>query len=318
MILVEILVLDGASLSSVAITFELLETANRLRGMAGRPPPFAVRLTGSGAQAYAALVPARDDLADRRADLIITPGLALTTEAAIKEGLGRPDAEIARTRLKAAFDAGAAVAASCSGVFLLASAGLLDGRRATTTWWLAPVFARLFPKVELDAEAMLVADARVTTAGAAMAQLDLVLSLIARHADAALADQCARYMLLEQRASQARYMAITFLTGADAQVARAERWARERLDQTFTIDALASAAGLTPRTLARRVVRATGLSPVRLVQRLRVERAVELLETTRLSFEEIARQVGYAEPSTLRRLLRREGAGGARTIRRAL
>lgn len=82
----------------------------------------------------------------------------------------------------------------------------------------------------------------------------------------------------------------------------------------IAVDDLAAVAGLSPRTFARRVERAVGLSPVRFLQRLRVERAVELLETTKLPLEEIARQVGYAEPSTLRRLIQRDGIGGPRRL----
>lgn len=89
----------------------------------------------------------------------------------------------------------------------------------------------------------------------------------------------------------------------------------ERLEEGFSVDDLAAAVELSPRTFARRIARATGMSPVRFLQRLRVERAVELVETTRLPFEAIARRVGYAEPSTLRRLLRRDGIDGPRRLR---
>lgn len=318
MVQVEILILKGASPSSVAITVDLLRAANRLRRSSGRPDAFAISLAGSGAESampfFAAAVTATGDAVP---DVLIVPGLALTDEAAVSAALARPDAELARRRLNEAHARGAEIASSCSGVFLLASAGLLDRRRATTSWWLAPLFRRLFPAVTLDTEAMVVRDGRLTTAGAAMAQLDLMLAVIARHAGAELAAGCARYLLVEPRLSQARYMAIRFLTAADERIDRAERWARTRLEQTFSMAELADAAGLGARTFARRLERATGLSPVRFVQRLRVERAVELLETTRLPLEEIAHQVGYAEPSTLRRLLRRQGEG-AREIRATL
>ena len=105
------------------------------------------------------------------------------------------------------------------------------------------------------------------------------------------------------------------LVAADEPVRRAQAWARDRLEAGLTVDDLAAAAGLAPRTFSRRIERVTGLSPVRFLQRLRVERAVELIETTRLPFEEIARQVGYAEPSTLRRLLRKDGGVGPRELR---
>jgi len=314
----EVLVLRKASPSSVAVTFELLDTANRIRAAAGRPAAFQVRTSGSGARAARAyFAGASTPAPDGPAKVLVVPGLGLPDEAALTAALSRSDAQAARRRLIAAAAEGAEIASSCSAVFLTASAGLLDGRRATTSWWLSALFRRLYPAVKLEPEAMVITDGGMTTAGAALAQVDLMLSLIARHADRKLAERCARYMLLEQRTSQARYMAISFLAAADERIGRAERWARKHLEQGFSVELMADAAGLTPRTFARRLARVTGLSPVQFLQRLRVERAVELLETTRLTLDEIASRVGYAEPSTLRRLLRRDGVVGARKMRAA-
>jgi transcriptional regulator GlxA family with amidase domain len=320
MTIVEILVLKGAVPSSVAITIDLLETANRLCRTAGRNPVFAVHLSGSGARAASGFVNGRMTGAGsaREPAVVIVPGLGLTNEDEVTAGLARRDAADARRRLVAAVGAGAEIATSCSGAFLLASAGLLDRRSATTSWWLAPLFRRLYPQVRLDTRALVIKDGPVVTAGAAMAQMDLMLSVVARHGGSRLADECARYLLLDDRRSQSRYMALSHLAAADERVARAERWARDRLERPCAVDELAAAAGLTPRTFARRVSRATGLSPVRFLQRLRIERAVELMETTKLPFEEIARRVGYAESSTLRRLIRRDGGYNPRERRGAL
>ncbi|WP_448204374.1 GlxA family transcriptional regulator [Azospirillum sp. sgz302134] len=315
MITVELLVLSGAMPSSVAITVDVLATANRLRAAAGRKPAFTIGVSGSGAAM------ARDwwggvlaaEIA--KADVVVMPALGLATEAECADRLPRPDAVEAQRALLQALERGALVATSCSGGFLFAEAGLLANRRATTSWWLAPLFRRRYPAVQLDTDALVVTDGPVMTAGAAMAQMDLMLALVSRFADAALADACARYLLLDQRRSQTRYMALGFLSASDPQVAKAERWARDRLEEGFSVEDLAAAAGLSPRTFARRVERATGLSPVRFLQRLRVERAVELIETTKLPVEEIALRVGYAEPSTLRRLLRRDGGENPRRLR---
>jgi len=319
MLQVEVMVLTGAMPSSVAITTDAIATANRLREVEGRAPAFALRFSGSGRRIAAHLCngadqPSRTD-ASSDADLVVVPGLGATTETAISERLGRKDVLSAMRALSRVVDRGGEVAASCSSVFLLAESGLLGGRRATTTWWLAPLFQRRYPAVRLDPDAMVVADGLVTTAGAAMAQLDLMLALIARHAGADLAERCARYLLLDGRRSQAQYMAVGYLAAQDAHVARAERWAREHLATGISARELAEAAGLSTRTFARRVERATGLSPVRFLQRLRVERAVELLETTACTVEEIARRVGYAEPTTLRRLLRRNAGARPRELR---
>lgn len=304
--------------SSVAITLDVLATANRLRVAGGRAPAFAVRVVGSGARDARRLTGGPVEVAPdagQPAHVVVVPGLGLSAEEELTFRLAQSDAARACRMLAAAITGGAEVATSCSGSFLLASAGLLNGRRATTSWWMAPLFRRMHPSVDLDTEALVVTDGPITTAGAAMAQMDLMLSVVARHADAALADLCARYLLLDQRRSQSRYMALRYLAAADDRVARAESWARRRLCEEFTVEDFAEAAGLSPRTFARRVERATGLSPVRFLQRLRVERAVELMETTKLPFEEVARQVGYAEPSTLRRLLRRDHGVEPRALR---
>lgn len=317
---IELHTLEGAMPSSVAITADVLATANRLRAAKGRPPAFSLTLSGPGMRGLRALadtVHPRSTPAqrEREASLVIFASLVAVTEPAITARLGRPDAAGARRVIERAVARGAAVAASCSAVFLLGSAGVLDDRRATTTWWLAPAFARMFPRVRLDADAMVVTDGPITTAGAAMAHLDLMLTLVSQLGGAELAERCARFLLLDGRRSQSRYMALGFMASKDPDVAKAERWARARLASGITVDELAQAAGLSTRTLARRLARTTGLSPVQFLQRMRVEHATELLETTSLSVEEIARRVGYAEPTTLRRLLRRDAGARPRDLR---
>ena len=301
---VEILVLDGVSPASLSLTLEVLETANWLQRQAGRGEPFTTILSGRDA-----------GVADPAPDLLVMPGLRASGGLAEVEHLTDTVFEPVRRRLVAATEAGAQVASSAAGVFLLASAGVLDGRQATTSSWLASDFRRRFPAVDLRAECNVVIDGPVASAAAPLAQLDLMLALVAHHAGSDLAQRCAGRLLAVERPSHAAYMAMDFLAAADERVATAERWALDRLGESFNVNELAGAAGLSVRTFARRLQRSTGLSPVRFVQRLRVRHALDMLETTRLPFDEIARRVGYSEPSTLRRLLRRAGAGGAREIR---
>ncbi|MEO7457591.1 MAG: DJ-1/PfpI family protein, partial [Gemmatimonadaceae bacterium] len=252
--LVELQVLSGAMPSSVAITADVLATANRLRVAKGRTPAFSLRVAGSGARAVRPMVngvlPPDPKEARRRADIVVVASLVTVTEAAVAERLARRDVLTAQRALEQAQSHGAHIAASCSAVFLVASTGMLDDRRATTTWWLAPLFQRMYPRVTLDADAMVVTDGAITTAGAAMAHLDLMLALVARHCGADIAERCARFLLLDGRRSQSRYMALGFLAAKDPEVARAERWARAELATGLTVDALAAAAGLAPRTFA--------------------------------------------------------------------
>ena len=299
MVRVVVLKLPDGMASSLAITLDVLTTANSLCRRAGRREPFDVRPL-SVARAAAERFDA--------GDIVIVPGLGTASEAELIPRLESQAVRRAARLVSAARSAGATVAASCASTFILAEAGLLNGRRATTTWWLAPVFRKRYPEVELVADQIVVADWPVATAGAAMAQMDLMLAVVAKFASPATSQACARYLLLDQRRSQAPYMAMTFLAGQDERIARAESWLRQNVGRDLTMDELAAAAGLAPRTFARRVKAACGVSPVRFAQRIRGEVALRLLETTNLSVDEISRRVGYSEPSTLRRLLRRDSS----------
>lgn len=310
MIRVWVLKLPDGMASSLAITLDALETANQISVRGGRRAPFEVRTLRVGQRVPA--VPA--DFARR--DLLIVPGLGIRSEGELLACLATKAVRRAARIVAEARALGASIAGSCAGTFILAQAGVLTEGRATTTWWLAPAFRRLHPDVELIADRIVVADWPIATAGAAMAQMDLMLAVIAKFASPGLSDACARYLLLDHRKSQAPYMAVGFLAGRDEQIARAEVWARNNIERDFSMDELAAAAGLSPRTFARRLASVCGLSPIKFAQRIRIEAAERLLETTRLSVDEVARQVGYAEPSTLRRLIRREARPSPAELRR--
>jgi transcriptional regulator GlxA family with amidase domain len=313
----DVLVIKGAMASSVAITLDVLSLANAKCQGAGRPPAFNVRILGAGAEDFKPFAAAFDpeQAADAPARLLIIPAQGLSKASSLTERLAEDDAVEARQWIRAAAATGTHVTSSCTGTLLLASTHLLDGRKATTAWWLAPAFREMFPQVQLDERELIVTDGPYTTAGAAMAQMDLMVGLVARYAGAAVAEQCAKTMILDERRSQTPYMAVNLLSASDDGISRAAEWARGRLEDGIDVNALAAAAGLSPRTFARRVHRVTGLSPVRFLQRLRAERAIELVETTRLPFDEIARRVGYAEPSTLRQLVRSSSGLGPRELR---
>ena len=309
-----ILALEGALATSVAITIDVLAMANRACQNAGRPCAFEVRLAGSGAHLFRPFL-AFPEARHEQPALFIIPAQGLSKAPSYRERLAEPDAVEARSLIAGASEAGAHIASSCTGTLLLASAGLLDGRRATTAWWLAPIFGELFPLAQLDTAELVLTDGPFTTAGAAMAQMDLMVGIVARYAGGEIAERCARTMILDERRSQAPYMAISLLAASSESVARAAAWARARLEQDIGVGDIAAAVGQSPRTFARRVVAATGLSPIQFLQRLRVERAMELIETTFLPFEEIAFRVGYSDPSTLRTLIRRGSGLGPRDLR---
>jgi transcriptional regulator GlxA family with amidase domain len=295
---VTIVEIEGCMASSAAITHDVMATANQISGTAKRALPFDVTTIRCG--------PRRNSGKLRDTDLVIVPGLGTASADRLEEKLGGPACRRAGDLLVEAFEAKAMLAASCASTFLLAETGLLDGRRATTTWWLAPLFQRRYPEIELVTDRMVVADWPIATGGAAMAQMDLMLAIVGKFAGPKLASACANYLLLDERRSQVPFMAINYLASQDPKIAKAERWVRDNIARDFAMEELAEAVTLAPRTFARRIAAICGVSPIQFVQRIRLETARYLLETTRLSVDEIARQVGYAEPSTLRRLIRRD------------
>ena len=158
----------------------------------------------------------------RGADLVIVPGLGLGVASAdeLDAKLKSPACRRACDMLIQSFEAGATLAAACASTFLLAETGLLDGRRATTTWWLAPLFQRRYPKVELVTDRIVVADWPIATGGAAMAQMDLMLAIVGKFAGPKLASACANYLLLDERRSQVPFMAINYLASQDPKIAQ--------------------------------------------------------------------------------------------------
>lgn len=312
---VAVLVLPQVMDSSLSITLDVISAANQLAGYQGRAAPFSVVTAGLGRRVQAGSGLHIGGLTPLRAlgvpALVVVPGARLALPAQLDAWLASPPLRRAIGWLRQQAQQGAAVAASCAGTFVLAEAGLLQGRTATTTWWLAPHFRQRYPGVELDMQQMVVGDAQVRCGGAAFSQADLMLELVASHAGPALAQDCARYLMLDRRSSQMRYAIPGHLARQHPVIGEAERWIRQRLHRPIHIGELAAALHLTPRTLARRFDSSLGMSPLRFVQRLRVEQARHLIDAARLPLQTVAERVGYADAATLRRLLLRE-SGSAR------
>jgi transcriptional regulator GlxA family with amidase domain len=316
---IQMLVLDGVFDTGLSVMLDALQTATELAQLNGKPSlRFDVELVGLGTRARTqqGLTVELSRASSRgRPDVVLLPALGAKMPEQLTRALEQPEISQACELLQSWSERGATLAAACTGTFVLARSGLLDGRSATTTWWLAPLFRELYPRVELDDSCMLVKSARFVTAGAALAHLDLALSLV-RQRSPALAAMTARYLVVEQHSSQAAFAIPDHLAHSDPMVERFERWARRHLGERFSLEAAAQASGTSQRTLARRLKVTLDKSPLGYVQELRVERALHLLQTTAESVDSIAEQVGYEDGLTLRNLLRRRTGRGVRELRR--
>ncbi|MFF0740537.1 GlxA family transcriptional regulator [Streptomyces sp. NPDC004111] len=193
----------------------------------------------------------------------------------------------------------------CTGAFVLAAAGLLDGHRATTHWELRTQFREWFPHVQLDPKVLFVDDGPVLTAAGATAGVDLCLHLVRTDHGSALANEVARHCVVApwREGGQAQFIAQP-VPGTSAQSTSAARqWALERLTEPLTLDTLAAHARMSRRTFARRFLEETGISPGRWIIQQRVARARLLLETTDLSVDAIAAQSGFGTATSLRQHL---------------
>ncbi len=178
---------------------------------------------------------------------------------------------------------------------------------------LAAELRRLEPSCLVDADRMVCADGPITTAGAAFAQTDLMLHLLRVHFGPALADAVARVLLIDGREAQAPFVVPKMLSNGNELIGRLVKRLEAALPHPPTIQALASEFAMSPRTLSRHVRKATGQSTMALMQSVRLNRARQLIETSRMTIEGVAEQVGYKDATALRRLMHKSaGASPSR------
>ncbi|ODP31359.1 GlxA family transcriptional regulator [Pandoraea sp. ISTKB] len=300
--------LDGMFDTGITAILDTLCTANEIAKLGGAETgPFQVTVIGVKPRVKTALgltmavEPAREV---DRPDWVVVPALNAKMADVLVPALARRDVEAAKSHLREWRAQGIGIAAACIGTFVLADSGLLDGEEATTTWSLSPLFRERYPTVRLDDSRMIVTSNGLVTAGAAMGHLDLALWFV-RQVSPELASNVARFLLIDNRASQAQYVIPDYLAHADPLVERFERWSREHMSQGFSLESAASALHVHVRTLQRRTEQVLGKSPLAFFQDLRIQRARQLVSNG-CDLETVAAQVGYADASTLRSLLRRK------------
>ncbi len=235
-----------------------------------------------------------------RADTIFVPGVA---------DLDAPLSPTTLRALRSAAAAGVRIASICTGAFVLAASGLLDGLRATTHWRAADELARRYPAIEVDPAVLYVDCGQFLTSAGAAAGLDLCLHLVRRDYGARVAADVARVsvMPLERAGGQAQFIAHEPPShdGASVSLEPLLRWLEQNLARDLTLENMAQQAALSTRTLSRRFREQTGTTPLQWLLRARTKHAQHLLETTECSIEDIATRVGFGSAAAFRARFRR-------------
>lgn len=307
--LVGVLALHGVIPFDLAIPCEAFGTVP----VPGVAEPYEVRVCGESREVKAGAYDLRVtwDLQQlERADTIIVPGIRQPTMpisdeivAALREAAGR----------------GARIASICTGAFVLAAAGLLDGKRATTHWRAARELAELHPKVIVDPNVLFVDTGQILTSAGAAAGFDLCLHMIRRDYGAVAAASAARLAIvpLERDGGQAQYIAHE-PAARNTTLEPVLLWMESRLQRSLTLAEIAAQARTSVRTLSRRFNQQLGTTPLTWMVRARVRRAQALLESTDHAIEQIATEVGFESAATLRLHFRRIVGVSPTRYRRAL
>jgi transcriptional regulator GlxA family with amidase domain len=211
------------------------------------------------------------------------------------------------------------IASVCSGASILAEAGILDGRRATTHWRDSPRFAKRYPRVRLEPDRIFVRDGSVWSSAGITAGIDLALALIADDLGEIVARKTAQQLVVYRRrpGGQSQYSALLEIERPDGRFGPLLGWARERLGEALTVERLADRAGMSPRNFTRRFTEESGVTPARAMERLRVEAARERVESSASPIEVIAAATGFGDPERMRRAFLRSFGQSPQALRRA-
>ncbi len=245
---------------------------------------------------------------DARPDIVITASAieAISSANVLSQHLEALQAVYAQ--LRDWYNSGVLLASACTGTFLLAEAGLLEGKTVTTHWRAAEQFRRRYPDIHLEADKLLIDNGDIISAGGATAFIELCFHIIERFESQAIASAVSKLHVFDgRREQQAPYVMFSgFKSHKDERVKHAQEWMEQNYAGQFAMDDVAARVGLGARTFKRRFKEATGETPIGYLQQVRIEAVKHLLETTLQSFNEIIWKVGYEDISSFRRLFKRD------------
>lgn len=302
-----IVVPDGENnLSSIVGAYKIFSRANEYWKNSGQPSLFKIQLAGISEKVdfYEGLFtvkPHTNISAIEKSDLIIIPSLNHNYNAALKGNEALVD-WIAKQ-----YKNGAAIASICTGAFLLASSGLLDGKTCSTHWSASDNFREMFPKVNLQTDRLITDENGIYTNGGAYSFLNLMIYLVEKYYDRQTAIFCAKVFQIEiDRQSQS---AFTIFTGQkrhdDEVIQKAQEFIENNLQEKISVEDLSARLSVGRRNFDRRFIKATGNTPIEYLQRVKIESAKKAFETSRKTINEVMYDVGYSDVKAFREVFRR-------------
>jgi transcriptional regulator GlxA family with amidase domain len=308
--MIGILVFPDFQLMDAAGPISVFEIASRYRG-----PPASIKVVAA----------APGEVRSSSGIALVAQGLrsAAAIDTLVIAGGDGVDAAMTCKRtlnfVRAAARRGCRVASVCSGAMLLAEAGLLDGRRATTHWSRTRQFLARYPNVKLEADRIFVRDGNIWSSAGISAGIDLALAMVAEDFGDEIARATARQLVVYHRRAggQSQFSSLLELKAPTGRFAALLSWAREHLDERLTVEQLADRAGMSARHFARAFCAETGTTPSKAVERLRIEVARARVQSSTEAIEGVARSTGFRDPERMRRAFIRAFGQPPQSLRRA-
>lgn len=294
------------NISSITGSYEIFNKANQYWKDLGRRPLFSIQLAGVSKKVefnngLFTVKPGIHISAIKKSDLIIIPSLNHNYQTAVKQNTALMH------WIAQQYNEGAAIASICTGAFLLAAAGLLDGKSCSTHWSVAGNFSVMFPQVHLQTDKLITDENRIYTNGGAYSFLNLMIYLIEKYYDRATAIYCSKVFQIEiDRTAQSEF---SIFSGQkkhdDALVLQAQEYLENNLEEKINIEQLSGKFNIGRRNFDRRFIRATGNTPIEYSQRVKIESAKKAFETNRKTISEVMYEVGYSDVKAFREVFRK-------------
>ncbi|MEO8406235.1 MAG: helix-turn-helix domain-containing protein [Chitinophagaceae bacterium] len=296
---------DGATtLSSLILTVEVIEKANEYFIQNGKQPVFKVVLVGNGSKIINGSFTIRYDkslVEAKNIHLVIVPSLGDNLELALKKNKKIIDWVLAQ------YKEGAEVASLCTGAFILAAAGLLDGKQCSTHWGSAEIFRTMFPDIDLKIEKVITEQHGVYTTGGALSSMNLVLHIIEKYYDRETAIYCAKVFEVDlDRDNQSPFIIFSGQKNhKDTAIKKAQSFMENNIGDKVIIEDISSKLSIERRSFDRRFKKATGNTPLEYMQRVRIESAKKMFELSRKTINEVMYEVGYVDVKAFREVFKK-------------